>query len=354
MASKARVAVSALFCSTLIIGAYDVRPAYAGDGAAVAAGIAGFAIGVMTGAAARSRAPAPRRSTSSRSSNRSSGTRSSSSSSSQAARSSADVVAVQKALAHFSYYDGTIDGLSGPQTRAAISALQTQQEWPVTGQLTDDQKRILLSNYADAQNGQTAPAAVDNQGQGRPALRDDQRPESGRWPRRRAWRRPDSFADSRDRLSCRRPAESSSAETPRRPARRHDGRPRRRTGSARTAPTGPRLPPRRPAACWRSPAGTWCPTSSATRVRPPCCGRPRPSRSCRASTSPGAGGVLAHRREHAGAPSRATDGGTRRDDRQDLCRVQDRGSRRGRRRRRRSPTSRSASVSATRTTRPTS
>ena len=54
MASKARVAVSALFCSTLIIGSYDVRPAYAGDGgAAVAAGIAGFAIGVMTGAAAR-------------------------------------------------------------------------------------------------------------------------------------------------------------------------------------------------------------------------------------------------------------------------------------------------------------
>ena len=115
MASKARVAVSALFCSTLIIGSYDVRPAYAGDGgAAVAAGIAGFAIGVMTGAAARSRAPAPRRSTGSRSSNRSSGTRSSRSrSSSQAARSSADVVAVQKALAHFGYYDGTIDGISG-------------------------------------------------------------------------------------------------------------------------------------------------------------------------------------------------------------------------------------------------
>ena len=72
-------------------------------------------------------------------------------------------MAVQKALAHFSYYDGTIDGISGPQTRAAISALQTQQEWPVTGQLTDDQKRILLTNYADAQNGQSAPAAVDNQ-----------------------------------------------------------------------------------------------------------------------------------------------------------------------------------------------
>ena len=31
-----------------------------------------------------------------------------------------------------------------------------------TGEPTDDEKRILLTNYADAQNGQSAPAADDN------------------------------------------------------------------------------------------------------------------------------------------------------------------------------------------------
>ena len=208
---------------------------------------------------------------------------------------------MQKALAHFGYYDGTIDGISGRQTRAAISDLQTQQEWPVTGQLTDDQKRILLTNYADAQNGQSAPAAVDNQAKVDQlfAMINGQNPGAGGArpgptvspipARRSAWRRRPAIV-------------GLTAETP--PAPQHD----RRESAARDRRFGKHCPTRPAAAA---------PTGGVRRVsrkepgarsvlqrtlgRLAAVGRDLHEAAGR-RRRPGAGGVLAHRRQHAGAP----------------------------------------------------
>lgn len=44
-----------------------------------------------------------------------------------------DVVAIQRGLARLGLYDGPVDGISGPQTRAAISRYQRRQGLPITG-----------------------------------------------------------------------------------------------------------------------------------------------------------------------------------------------------------------------------
>ncbi|MEO3479695.1 peptidoglycan-binding domain-containing protein [Phaeobacter sp. CAU 1743] len=51
---------------------------------------------------------------------------------------------VQKALADLGHYGAKIDGITGPRTRAAISAWQAQTGYTVTGDLTERQKRQLL------------------------------------------------------------------------------------------------------------------------------------------------------------------------------------------------------------------
>ena len=55
------------------------------------------------------------------------------------------IVAAQTALAQRGYYQGPIDGVLGPQTRAAIRSFQAHQGSPVTGQVDDRLIRALQS-----------------------------------------------------------------------------------------------------------------------------------------------------------------------------------------------------------------
>jgi His-Xaa-Ser repeat protein HxsA len=45
---------------------------------------------------------------------------------------------VQTALYAFGFYSGAIDGVVGPQTKTAISAMQAQYGLPITGTITPD------------------------------------------------------------------------------------------------------------------------------------------------------------------------------------------------------------------------
>ena len=53
--------------------------------------------------------------------------------------------AVQEALNRRGFNAGSVDGVVGPRTRAAISAFQTSLGAPVTGTLTPEQEQTLLS-----------------------------------------------------------------------------------------------------------------------------------------------------------------------------------------------------------------
>jgi hypothetical protein len=52
---------------------------------------------------------------------------------------------VQAALRQLGYYDGTVDGVFGPETRAAIRRYQHELQAPMTGQLTADQATKLVA-----------------------------------------------------------------------------------------------------------------------------------------------------------------------------------------------------------------
>ena len=48
------------------------------------------------------------------------------------------VLVLQEGLFTLGYYDGAIDGLPGPATRAAVEAFQRDNGLPVTGQVSAD------------------------------------------------------------------------------------------------------------------------------------------------------------------------------------------------------------------------
>lgn len=48
------------------------------------------------------------------------------------------VIQVQTALFAYGYYDGTIDGVIGPQSKAALSEMQSQYGLPITGTINPD------------------------------------------------------------------------------------------------------------------------------------------------------------------------------------------------------------------------
>ena len=54
---------------------------------------------------------------------------------------------VQTSLNYFSFPAGTPDGVFGRKTRSAVSSMQVYMNYPVTGQLTEFQKTVLLTSY---------------------------------------------------------------------------------------------------------------------------------------------------------------------------------------------------------------
>ena len=52
---------------------------------------------------------------------------------------------VQVAMAKIGYYPGPIDGIFGPESRAAIRRLQHELQLPLTGYLTAAQARKLMA-----------------------------------------------------------------------------------------------------------------------------------------------------------------------------------------------------------------
>jgi len=60
---------------------------------------------------------------------------------------------VQSALNHFYFNVGTPDGVLGRQSRAGISQYQSYLGFPMTGELTEFQRQVLISSYQRAQFG---------------------------------------------------------------------------------------------------------------------------------------------------------------------------------------------------------
>ena len=60
---------------------------------------------------------------------------------------------VQTALNHFYFNVGAPDGVLGPQSRAGISQYQSYLGFPMTGELTEFQRQVLVSSYQRAQFG---------------------------------------------------------------------------------------------------------------------------------------------------------------------------------------------------------
>lgn len=62
-------------------------------------------------------------------------------------------IEVQQALNYFGWPVGTADGAIGPKSRAAISDYQAFLGYPVTGQLTEYERSILVTSHVRAQAG---------------------------------------------------------------------------------------------------------------------------------------------------------------------------------------------------------
>lgn len=67
----------------------------------------------------------------------------------------------QRALAALGLYDGPVDGTSSPATKAAILQFQGRLNEKPTGQLTSNQRRVLMANYAASLNNK-APSQPNN------------------------------------------------------------------------------------------------------------------------------------------------------------------------------------------------
>ena len=83
----------------------------------------------------------------------------------------ADVRALQQALREQLLYDGEIDGIAGPQTRAALREFQSREQLPVTGTISQ-QTRLALGLEPAQSTEQSARAQ-------RQQLSGQERPEQG-------------------------------------------------------------------------------------------------------------------------------------------------------------------------------
>ncbi|SHO60243.1 Peptidoglycan-binding (PGRP) domain of peptidoglycan hydrolases-containing protein [Pseudoxanthobacter soli DSM 19599] len=144
--------------SVLLLGgaliAAPVREARAGgDGAAVVSGVLGFALGAIAGSAMNNQqrpgnAPAPTQ----RAPKRQKPVRAP----------DQTVLNAQTALKYFGFYNGSVDGVSGPGTRQAIAAFQAKVGEEPTGKLTPDQYAALMQIYADRGSGMGASGPAPN------------------------------------------------------------------------------------------------------------------------------------------------------------------------------------------------
>ena len=66
----------------------------------------------------------------------------------------------QAALNHFGFPAGTPDGVTGPRTRAAISAYQAFIGMPATGEMTEFQRNVLVTAHARVNSGAPDVARV--------------------------------------------------------------------------------------------------------------------------------------------------------------------------------------------------
>lgn len=60
---------------------------------------------------------------------------------------------IQTALNYFSFDAGTVDGVLGARSRTAVRAFQGALSMPITGDLSDAQKEVLLSGYNEINTG---------------------------------------------------------------------------------------------------------------------------------------------------------------------------------------------------------
>lgn len=69
-------------------------------------------------------------------------------------------VEVQQALNHFGWNVGTADGALGPKSKNAVKEYQAFMGYPVTGELTDQQRSVLVTAYHRAQAGGSAISEI--------------------------------------------------------------------------------------------------------------------------------------------------------------------------------------------------
>ncbi|MCB6178691.1 peptidoglycan-binding protein [Rhodobacter sp. Har01] len=128
-----------------------VAPAHA-DGKDV---IAGLIVGGIIGAAINEESKKKKKS-SGKAKSKSSKSKSSGISAEQKAAN----IEVQQALNYFGWPVGTADGAIGPKSRAAISDYQAFLGYPATGQLTEEERTVLVTSHVRAEAGGSAIAEI--------------------------------------------------------------------------------------------------------------------------------------------------------------------------------------------------
>jgi hypothetical protein len=68
---------------------------------------------------------------------------------------------IQHRLANLGFYQGEIDGIIGPMTREALSNFQSRTGLPVTGQLDDDTRQLLLHRHDEVHDRLPQPVPND-------------------------------------------------------------------------------------------------------------------------------------------------------------------------------------------------
>jgi peptidoglycan hydrolase-like protein with peptidoglycan-binding domain len=120
-----------------------VKPARADSGDVVA----GLIVGAIIGGAVASEKGKKK------SKSKSKSTKAKSKAPSISAEQKAENVEVQQALNHFGWNVGTADGALGPKSKAAVKEYQAFMGYPVTGEMTDHERTVLVTAFHRAEAG---------------------------------------------------------------------------------------------------------------------------------------------------------------------------------------------------------